>query len=177
MTTIEGEAFFRCASSLGRTFCFMGEYVVDIYRIAFIGHREILGCSLIENEVERVARDMLRNKEYVEFYMGRNGDFDILSASAIKRVQKAVGNHNSRLILLQPYRMKDDEYYEKYYDEVQYPVDSKTHPKAAITKRNRWMVEVSDMLIAFVEDERKGGAYTTLNYAQKLEKTIINLAE
>jgi hypothetical protein len=50
--------------------------------------------------------------------------------------------------------MKDDEYYEKFYDEVQYPVDSKIHPKAAITKRNQWMVENAELLIAFVEEGR-----------------------
>ena len=120
---------------------------------------------------------MLHDKSFVEFYMGRNGDFDISAASAIKRAKKAVGDHNSYLILIQPYRMKDDHYYEKYYDEVQYPVDFTTHPKAAITKRNRWMIENADLLIAFVEEGRKGGADTALKYAKKLEKEIINLAK
>ena len=87
-----------------------------------------------------------------------------------------MGHHNSCLILLQPYPMKDDEYYEKFYDEVQYPVDSKIHPKAAITKRNQWMVENAELLIAFVEEGRKGGALTTLKYAEKQGIDIINLA-
>ena len=39
--------------------------------------------------------------------------------------------------LIQPYPMKDDPYYEKFYDEIWYPIDGKTHPKAAITKRNQ----------------------------------------
>ena len=72
--------------------------------------------------------------------------------------------------------MKDDEYYEKFYDEVQYPVDSKIHPKAAITKRNQWMVENAELLIAFVEEGRKGGTLTTLKYAEKQGIDIINLA-
>ena len=108
---------------------------MEIYRIAFIGHREIYGHYLLEDQIEQIARDKLYEKEYVEFYVGRNGDFDISLASAIKRAQNAVGHHNSCLILLQPYPMKEDEYYEKFYDEVQYPVDSKTHPKAAIMKK------------------------------------------
>ena len=149
---------------------------MEIYRIAFIGHREIYGHYLLEDQIEQIARDKLYEKEYVEFYVGRNGDFDISVAAAIKRAQNAVGHHNSCLILLQPYPMKDDEYYEKFYDEVQYPVDSKIHPKAAITKRNQWMVENAELLIAFVEEGRKGGALTTLKYAEKQGIDIINLA-
>ena len=149
---------------------------MEIYRIAFIGHREIYGHYRLEEKIEQIAREKLHEKEYVEFYVGRNGDFDISVASAIKRAQKAVGHHNSCLILLQPYPMKDDEYYEKFYDELQYPVDSKTHPKAAITKRNQWMVENAELLVAFVEEGRKGGAFNTLKYAQKIGVEIINLA-
>ena len=149
---------------------------MEIYRIAFIGHREIYGHYRLEENIEQIAREKLHEKEYVEFYVGRNGDFDISVASAIKRAQKAVGHHNSCLILLQPYPMKDDEYYEKFYDELQYPVDSKIHPKAAITKRNPWMVENAELLVAFVEEGRKGGALNTLKYAQKIGVEIINLA-
>lgn len=61
---------------------------------------------------------MLRTKKYVEFYLGRNGDFDILAASVIKRLQKNYRNDNSALILVLPYPVKDYEYYEKYYDEM-----------------------------------------------------------
>ena len=158
-----------------RTFLFMGESCMEIYRIAFIGHREIYQHQRLEEQIENIARDMLHKKEYVEFYVGRNGDFDISVASAIKRAQKAVGHHNSSLILLQPYPMKDDIYYEQFYDEIEYPIDGKTHPKGAITKRNRWMIEQADLVICYIERE-EGGAYTALKYAQKLEKEIINLA-
>lgn len=151
-------------------------YSVDIYRIAFIGHREIYGQYRLENKIENIIREKLHIKEYVELYVGRNGDFDISVASATKRAQEALGHQNSSLILLQPYPMKDDEYYEKFYDEVWYPVDPKTHPKAAITKRNQWMIDNADLLVAYVEPDRKGGALTTLNYAEKKGVEIINLA-
>ena len=72
--------------------------------------------------------------------------------------------------------MRDDEYYEKFYDEVQYPVSFKTYPKSAITKRNKWMIDNSELLVAFVEEGRKGGALTTLKYAEKKGVPIINLA-
>ena len=149
---------------------------MQIYRIAFIGHREIHGHYRLEEEIEKIVKDKLYEKEYVEFYVGRNGDFDISAASAIKRAQKNVGRQNSSIILVRPYPMKDDEYCEKFYDEVHYPVDSKVHPKAAIIKRNKWMIENAQLLIAFVEEDRKGGALTTLKYAEKQGVEIVNLA-
>ncbi|MBO7196493.1 MAG: hypothetical protein J6V80_04105 [Clostridia bacterium] len=72
--------------------------------------------------------------------------------------------------------MKDDEYYEKFYDEIWYPVKPKTHPKAAITKRNQWMIDNADLLVAFVNLDQKGGALTTLKYAEKQGMEIVNLA-
>ncbi len=45
----------------------------------------------------------MRRKEYVEFYVGRNGDFDTMVASAVKRCQKRYGKENSSLILVIPY--------------------------------------------------------------------------
>ena len=149
---------------------------MEIYRIAFIGHSVIYGQYRLEDKIEDLIREKLHMKEYVELYVGRNGDFDISVASATKRAQEALGHHNSSLVLIQPYPMKDDPYYEKFYDEVWYPIDSKTHPKAAIAKRNQWMMENADLLIAYVEPWRKGGAYTAMKYANKLEKEIINLA-
>ena len=149
---------------------------MDIYRIAFIGHREIHGQYHLEDELEQIITEYLRAKEYVELYVGRNGDFDISVASAIKRAQKSFGHHNSSLILLQPYPMKDDLYYEKFYDEILYPVDRKTHPKGAITKRNRWMIDHADLLIAYVEEGREGGALTALDFAKKQGLKTINLA-
>ena len=72
--------------------------------------------------------------------------------------------------------VKDIEYYEGYFDRVIIPeCVGRTHPKGAITKRNKWMVEQADLLICYVEREN-GGAYAALKYAKALQKEIINLA-
>lgn len=153
--------------SFGGALFYLEEHqLLEIYRIAFIGHRYIEGQYRLEDRIEDITREKLHTKEYVELYVGRNGDFDISVALATKRAQKALGNQNSCLVLLQPYPMKDDPDYEKFYDEIWYPIDSKTHPKAAITKRNQWMVDNANLLIAYVEEGRKGGALTTLKYAE-----------
>ena len=91
---------------------------MDIYHVSFIGHRKIHNITVIEDDIERLARDLLKQKEYVEFYVGRNGDFDIAAASAVKRAQKSLGKENSTLTLVLPYHAKDEIYYAQYYDEI-----------------------------------------------------------
>lgn len=150
--------------------------MLEVYRVSFIGHREIWRHREVENALEKVIYNLLYSKEYVEFYVGRNGDFDIMAASTIKRVQKEFGNHNSSLILTLPYPVKDMEYYEKYYDEIIIPVESKTHYKAAITVRNQWFVDNTDLLIAYVINDN-GGAYQCLKKAEQKKMNILRLCE
>ena len=47
-------------------------------------------------------------------------------------------------------------------------------PKYAIIKRNKYLIDVADIVIAFVKYPW-GGSYNTLEYAKKKNKKIINL--
>ena len=47
----------------------------EIYRVSMIGHRVIEDYS-VEEKLYELFRELLCTKEYVEFYLGRNGDFD-----------------------------------------------------------------------------------------------------
>ena len=107
---------------------------MEIYRVTFFGHRTLTSIAEVEKAVEELATELLRQREFVEFYVGRNGDYDVAVASAVKRAQKAVDRQNGALILALPYPVKDLEYYESYYDEIVFPLEEKTHFKAAITK-------------------------------------------
>lgn len=62
------------------------------------------------------------------------------------------------------------------YDEVLYAEIENVPKKYAIVKRNQYMVRQSDFVIAYVT-LKFGGAYEMLNYANKLGKKYINLAE
>ena len=148
---------------------------MDIYRVALIGHRVINDMRRVENALDPLIRKLIREKEFVEFYIGRNGDFDIFAASVIKRAKREMDYGNSALSLVLPYPVKDIEYFEAYYDDIILPIDPKMHFKAAITERNRWMVDHCDLLIAFVENDH-GGAYDTVKYAEKKGLPIKNLA-
>lgn len=147
---------------------------MNIYKVTFFGHRDFYIDRAKEEKLFAIVRDLIQTKPYVEFFIGRNGEFDIFAASVVKRAQKAFGSENSSLTLVLPYKTKDIEYYERYYDSVMIPecVEG-SHPKGAIINRNSWMVEKCDLLVCCVE--REGGAYNAMKYAKKLGKEIINL--
>ena len=79
------------------------------------------------------------------------------------------------MTLVLPYKVRDIAYFEKYYDDVIiYEGEERIHPKAAITRRNEWMIENCDLLVCFVE-HNKGGAYKAMRHAEKLGIKTINL--
>lgn len=148
----------------------------EIYRVSFIGHRQIDRFRFVEEHLDQIISELLNNKEYVEFYVGRNGDFDTMVASAVKRGQKAYGAANSSLILVLPYTVSDMELLEQFYDEIWLPEELyKVHYKSAITKRNEWLVKNSDLLVAYVVNDSGGAAYC-LKQAQKEGVQIKNIA-
>ncbi len=64
-----------------------------------------------------------------------------------------------------PYPVANTEDLEKYYDEVMCPQElDGVHYKSAITKRNEWFVEHSDLLVAYVVRDY-GGAAQCLKFA------------
>lgn len=153
--------------------------VLDIFTVSFFGHSRIDDFYQLEQQLEEQIRNLLAEKEYVDFLVGKNGDFDRIVSSTIKRVKQNYRDDNSCHILVLPYPTAEyrdnEEYYHEYYDDVEVCGDSMmAHYKAAIQTRNRAMVDRSDLVICFVERDN-GGAYQTVRYAEKTGKMVINL--
>lgn len=150
---------------------------MNIYTVAFFGHRDFIEHQKYEEKLINFLMKLINTKEYVEFIMGRNGEFDIFAAATVKKAQNRAGHSNSSLILINPYSMKDDEYYEKYYDEVEICTAAKSaHFKAAIEIRNKIMVQRADMIISYIT-KTDGGAYCAVQKAKELNKDINNICK
>ena len=154
--------------------------MLDVYTVSFFGHRELPNMFALENKLMSLLREIIHTHEYVEFLVGRDGDFDQLASSTVKSVIRNYGNGNASLILVLPYERADyrnnKESFEKYYDDVQICYEaSQAHPKGAIFERNKQMADRSDLVICAVE--RDGGAAKAVKYAEKQGKKVINLLE
>ena len=154
---------------------------MNIYTVSFFGHREIENPIEIEKRLDRLLHDVITQKEYVEFLIGREGEFDLLAASVIRRAVRNYGCGNTSLILVLPYmkaeyRNNKREYLD-YYDEIEVCNESsEAHYKSAIQVRNKNMVDRSDLVICCIQ-RNSGGAYKTVQYAKKQNCRIVNLAE
>ena len=76
---------------------------MNIYTVSFFGHRIVPEFREAEKRVEALVHTLLLEKEYIEFLIGRNGDFDQIVSSVIKRQQRHVRDDNSALIWILPY--------------------------------------------------------------------------
>lgn len=132
----------------------------------FIGHREVPDSLLpiLDAEVER----RIAEHGVTEFVVGRYGRFDALAAKCLKEAKKR--HPEVTLALLLPYHPNDRPTpTPPGFDGAFYPPGMATVPKrAAIIRANRYMVEHSGYLIAYVR--HSGNAQDLVEYAKKYEK-------
>lgn len=153
----------------------------SVYTVCSFGHRQIDDFRLVEQKVEALIDKLLNEHEYVEFFVGRDGEFDQLVTSAILRCRKRLDTANCSVTWVMPYLkadyVKNSDSYDNYYDSVEVCEQSaNAHPKAAIQIRNRAMVDRSYLCVFYVT-HRSGGAYQTLRYAERTGANIINLLD
>ncbi len=141
---------------------------------ACFGHRNIWGS--VQN-LSDILEALIISENVSVFMTGGMGDFDSMFCSAVRVLKKRYSN--IKLLLVKPYFSGElntnRSYYESMYDEVIIPdAVAGIYPKSAITKRNRWMVEQSDIIVSYVYKDF-GGAYTAVQYAKSLGKKIISV--
>ena len=76
---------------------------MDTFRVSFWGHRKIDDIFFIEKSLEKMICTLLQQHTYVEFLVGREGEFDQLVSSTIPRCKRTVRNDNSAHIWVMPY--------------------------------------------------------------------------
>ena len=151
------------------------------FTVSFFGHRMIDNALEIENRLEQLIRTLLHEHEYVEFLVGRDGEFDQLVSSVIRRCKREYRSDNSAHIWVLPYLTAEyrnnEESFRDYYDEIEMcEAAAGSHYKNAHQTRNRTMVDRSD-LVVFCIQRGSGGAWQTMKYAKKQGKPCINLNE
>ena len=128
----------------------------------------------MELKILSIIEEFSKN-EAVEFFLGDYGDFDKFAYLCAKKYQK---NHTDvKLVFVTPYI--DESYLkqrEDRFDETLFPDLESIPYKLRILKRNEYMIDKTDLVIAYVTDKKVGGSYKILEYAKRKSKNIINLA-
>ena len=144
---------------------------MNVYTVSFFGHRRIENPQKVQAALETLIGKLLTEKEYLEFLVGRDGEFDQLASSTIRRCKQLVRSDNSAHVWVLPYPTaqlcENEASFRDYYDEIEICPESSTHHfKAAHQVRNRYMVDRSQLAVFCIQRER-GGAWQTLRYASR----------
>ena len=147
--------------------------------VTFVGHGTLNISGELSAEIKKTIENNIIGKDRVTFYCGGYGDFDNHCARLCREIK--VLHSQCEVVFVTPYLTSSQQVKLKYlldaklYDSTVYPPLENVLPRYAITKRNEWMIDQADLVIAFVSHEY-GGAYKTLKYAHRKKKAIINLA-
>lgn len=137
---------------------------------SFCGHGGISYSIEVQEKVKDTIEALITDGVDT-FLLGGYGNFDIMAARTVYNLKSKYPHIKS--ILVVPYLNRT--YNTDYYDETEYPAIENVPMRFAIVKRNEWMVNKADVVIAYVEHDW-GGAYKTYDYAIKKKKQLINIS-
>ena len=145
--------------------------------ITFCGHSNFSFDNTIKQKLKELLLQEIRKNPACKFYLGGYGDFDSLCLNILKEMKADFPT--IELLFITPYL--DDNYSKLetaklYYDGIIYPPLENVPRRFCISKRNEWMVDEADLVIAFVKYSW-GGAAKTLEYAKRKKVEFFNLAE
>ncbi len=144
----------------------------------FAGHSELYHTKDIYDKLLLEIEDLITTENVNEFRVGNYGDFDKLSAEAVRALKQKYPDIQLNLVI--PYLTSEiNEYKEMYYKNYDNilvaEIPEKTPKRVQILKANRYMVDTSRFLVCYVK-HTFGGASKTLEYAKnKSDIKIINL--
>ena len=144
--------------------------------ITFCGHSTFTPTPEYEQKLLSLLHELVVDGNTV-FFLGEYGAFDAFAYECCKKFKAT--HPNVKLIFVTPYISPEYQknylnHQEKRYDHIIYPPLENVPPKFAISRRNKWMVQKADLVIAYIRHDW-GGAYKTYQHARRLGKKICDL--
>lgn len=133
----------------------------------FFGHRE---CYGLDSQALQRAITELITKGVDTFYVGNQGQFDSSVYSCLKQLRNE--HPYIRVCVVLAYLPTEKNEYDDMTDTM-YP-EIEGHPKFAIERCNRWLIDHSDYCICYI-NHTWGGAYKFAKLAKRCGKTVINI--
>lgn len=135
--------------------------------VTFCGHREVQEPEKVRKWLNETIEGLILDGADC-FYLGGYGSFDVMAADIVRELKQKYPYIRS--VLVMPYL--DREYDMTGYDESIYPPLENVPRRYAISKRNEYMVDKADVVVAYVV-YGFGGASKTLRYSERKRKRIL----
>ena len=137
--------------------------------VTFFGHKDT--PKNIEPTLRTTLIDLIENHGATEFYVGNNGNFDTMVRRQLENLSQTYPITYSVVLAYLPTKKSE---YDDYTNTI-LPEGIETAPKRfAISYRNKWMIQQSDIVVTYVTHSF-GGAAQFKEMAVKLKKLIIKL--
>lgn len=135
----------------------------------FFGHRDCFG---LDEAIVKRAIEALIQQGVEEFLVGHQGQFDGMVHRCLKSLKVQYSQIKYWVVLA--YLSTEKREYEDMSDTI-YP-EIEGHPKFAIERRNRYLVDSADACLCYVNHEW-GGAYKFARMAKRRGLKVINLGK
>ena len=133
----------------------------------FFGHSECYGLDV--DTLRDAIRELIKQGADT-FYVGNQGQFDAMVRGALRLLQAE--HPHIRYSVVLAYLPTEKQEFEVLSDTM-YP-EIEGHPKFAIQRRNKWMIDQSDECLCYI-DHTWGGAYKFAQMAKRRGLAVINL--
>ena len=136
----------------------------------FFGHRD---CpETIKPRLREVLIDLINNNGVDTFYVGNQGRFDAIVRSILRELEQAYPEIHYAVVLAYLPGKKNE--YDDFSDTMLPEGIETVHPRYAIERRNRWMLQRADFVVTYIAHPW-GGAAKFAERAKREGKTVINL--
>ena len=137
--------------------------------VTFFGHKDT--PKEIEPTLRSTLIDLIENKNINVFYVGNNGNFDTMVRRQLEDLSQTYPITYSVVLAYLPTNKSE---YDDYANTILPEGIETVHKRFAISYRNKWMVEQSDIVITYVA-RTYGGAWQFKAMAERQGKTVIEL--
>jgi len=120
--------------------------------------------------LDRVIELLHRKYGFIDFNVGRNGEFDDLATQAVRRFRRE-WEEWCELTLVEPYPVANLDIIEKSYDSVIIPTDRKCHYKAAIdiTQEANFIWSIANKLRGSYMPDKYGDVVIPMTILRRFE--------
>lgn len=144
----------------------------------FTGRRRLTQEQVIKaaHDLSWTIDDLIKNG-YTHFISGVADGIDLLAARIVLEFRKS--NKNLSLQAAVPYRNRlnsHDGYFQYIIKSCsKITVTSEQYNQGCFSKRNKFMVDNSDLVVAVWDGVKSGGTYNTIMYAKSQGKQVITI--
>ncbi len=143
---------------------------------SFFGHSMFVECRIDLKKFKTTIETLIKKGVHT-FLVGNHGEFDKLALQTCLELKDKYSHIKIIKVLSNISSFSKEKLHNKNIEIITYPIEQ-YHFKQRILKTNQFMIDNSDVIVAFVDmREIKSGAKQAILYALRKNKQIINLFE